>query len=188
MNKIAKMAALLMTAVMFAFTSCGDSDDDKKENAVASAPVAKVALITLPEVLDCVEGTVKVEFKPSGKSQTMNLSAATGTKDDEMLSVAKITGENLSKYETQGRTVVCEVKGDINDTECVITPNLKAKYDLDFSADKYYDFHLLIPYKITLGTGGIIANAMSFSNGGIVGDKFQGYVGLNNISETIKLK
>lgn len=188
MNKLTKMAALMMTAVMCAFTSCSDSD--KNEEDVATAPTAKVAMLTTPSTISSVTGTVTVEFKPSGKSQTLNIASATGKVDESMLAIVQSLNllVDLSYLKTDGGCVECEFSGDINDTECVITPNLKAKDELDFSASNKYDFELYVPYKVVDSKGVTHKSSSFIRHGGVAADKFQNLVLINNVSETIKLK
>lgn len=186
MNKFSKMAALLMSAVMCAFTSCGGSDDEK--NDVATAPVAKVALMATPEALDIVEGTLKLEFKPSGKTQTLNLSAATGPIDQKWIEVVE-GGEitiDLSDFKAKAGSVTGELTGSLNDTECVITPSVKPKAGLDLSADKTYSFRIFAPCLVYDGKSAVHKHLVSIS--GITGDKLQQYCEANSKPHTISLK
>lgn len=190
MKKFTRMAALLMSAMMFAFTSCGESSGDKNEDEVGSAPVATVAIMTIPEVFDCVEGSMKVEFKPSGKSQTLNLTDATGKLDQDLLRIAKTTNNlfDFSVFETVAGCVKCDLTGALNDTSVVIIRNFKVKDGLDLTDNSEYTCKIIVPYLIIDHKGAKYPGSRMIGGEGVIGSRFKEYVERNNTPITINIK
>ncbi len=188
MSKFAKMAALLMSAVMCVFTSCGE-DSDKKDKDVTSTPEITAALLVTPEVRDVVDGTLTFEFKPSGKSTTLRFSDATGAFDAETDKIlAMVSGlASYTNYIAKAGCVKCNLKGNANDTQVVITPNLKVKEGVELSADKRYTYEFLVPYDAVMRGGGHHAGLFSLPSASLPGDKFADYCESSSIPHTIDL-